>query len=302
MSDSEYYVVRGGRLANQRAVDVDEQLRRDARADLERRAIPPATPPHSDGMMFERLRQEKVAAESGAGAAREATEAERQDRATPVSDVMALTRAVANRAAAVLRLVAAGTTDSLRNDLRLAIGHRDSAAAVHREAEAELARARQAVMDAVVELDGYASLDAERDAAAAAAFKAGTLGTTDPVIAEKVAAHDAATACLDAAQRAEKVLAAALVVAQADAFAAALEDVEQRAATLRTRLLSAAALWLVSPGTTAYAMPATERMRRLITNKPANALAQADGKVTEGFRTHFRELLTDPDASLAAAD
>ncbi len=324
---SEFVIVRG-RPRNEPppvAFDPDEQLRQAAIADTAARAAGPTrADPVSDAALYERVRNEKLAAESGEGAARvAAAEAERRARESPVIDAATVTRSNYNRAQAVLRLVTTGTVDSLRIELGTAITHRNSAAAAHREAEAELARARQAVVDTVVELATFGDLDAERDAAAAAAFRAGTLGTTDPVVAEKVAAQEAATARLDAAQRAEKVLAAALgethaallnaservevlaaalVVVQADAFAAALEEVEQRAAHLRTRLLSAANLWLTAPGMAPYAMPATDRMRRLMSNQPANVLAQPDGKVGEGFRTHFRELLADPDASLAAAD
>ncbi len=322
---SEFVIVRGRPSAAPllAAFDPNEQLRRAAAADTAERLTRPVAPsPTSDALIYETLRNEKLAAESGEGAARvAAAEAERQVRETV--DVAALTRRSHNRAQTVLRLATAGTADSLRADLRIASAHRDSAAAAHRDAEAELARARQTVVDTVVELATFHDLDAERDAAAAAAFRAGTLGTADPVIAEKVAAQGAATARLDAAQRAEKVvaaalgethaallnaservevLAAALVVVQADAFAAALEEIEQRAATLRTRLLSAANLWLTAPGMAPYAMPATDRMRRLISNPAANSLAKPDGKTAEAFRKHFAALLADPDASLAAAD
>ncbi len=177
-------------------------------------------------------------------------------------------------------------------------------------------------MAARTELDGYADLDARQDAAAVVALRAGNLGTLDPELSAAVTARDAATTRLDAAQRAERVLAAAvgethvallnaadpvvavaaaLVLKQGDAVAAELDEAEQRAAKLRSRLGSINGLWLAAPGVGAMALPGTDRMRRLMSNQPANTLAQPDGTTAEAFRKHFAALLADPDARLARA-
>ncbi|MGA3404010.1 MAG: hypothetical protein ABSC95_32785 [Acetobacteraceae bacterium] len=320
----EYVVVRGrpGAAPPLAVFDPNEQLRRAAAADTaERLTRPAAPPPQSDALIFETLRHERLAAESGEGAARvAAADAERRARETPVIDVATLTRRNHNRAADVLRRVANGTMDSLRADLRTAIAGRDAAATAHRDAEAELTKARQAGVDARTELDGYADLDARQDAAAVTSLRLGNLGTLDPDLSAALAARDAATARLDAAQRAERVLAAAvgethaallnasdtvatvaaaLVLKQGDAVAAELEEVEQRAARLRSRLQSLNGLWLAAPGAGVLALPGTDRMRRLLTNPPANSLAQADGSTAEALRKHFAGLLTDADTILA---
>jgi hypothetical protein len=97
-----------------------------------------------------------------------------------------------------------------------------------------------------------------------------------------------------------EALAAALVTLQIDADAAELAEVEQRAAILRTRLLSAGNTWFTAPGMTAPIKPqATERMRRLAMGQPANALAAADKGITAALQRHFVELLQNADASLA---
>ncbi len=321
---SEFVIVRGrpGAPPLPAAFDPNEQLRRAAAADAAERLTRPIAPsPQSDALIYETLRNEKLAAESGEGAARvAAAEAEQRAREAPIIDAATLTRRNHNRAADILRRVAAGTMDSLRADLRTAIVDQDMATAAHREAEAELTKARRAAVAARTELDGYTDLDARQDAAAVISLRTGTLGTLDPELSAALAARDAATTRLDAAQRAERVLAAALgeahaallnasdavatvaaalVLKQGDASAAELEEVEQRAAKLRSRLQSLNGLWLAAPGAGVLPLPGTDRMRRLLTNPPANTLAQPDGSTAEAFRKHFAALLTDSDARLA---
>src|ERR1700677_685075 len=119
---SEFVIVRG-RPRNEpppRAFDPDEQLRQAAIADTAARAAGPTrADPVSDAALYERMRNEKLAAESGEGAARvAAAEAERRAREAPVIDAATVvTRSNYNRAQAVLRLVTTGTVDSLRIEL-----------------------------------------------------------------------------------------------------------------------------------------------------------------------------------------
>jgi len=286
----------------------------------------------------ETLRTQAIAHEAAlaAGAAAKASAADaerRKDAERAASEALANRRAAeavaeqqaatarnAQRAVTLRQLLADSEPDSLRAGLRGAIARREDARAALGDAEAEVARAREEVAAAQSAMDGYADLDAERDTRAVAAFRAGRLGEIDPELFAALAARDAATARLDAAQRAERVLAAvvgeahaaslnadeaavlaaaAMVAAEADRHAAALDEAEQRAAALRTVLMSADALWLTAPGVGApIAMPLTDRQRRLLSNPPANTLARRDPAVEEVFKRHFATLLADPEASL----
>lgn len=225
-------------------------------------------------------------------------------------------------AANVRKLIETGTPDSLRNELRRAHEGRDAVLRVMVNAEEDLARAQQALADARAEVSAFAALDDELDAAALAAFRAGTLGEAPPPeLGAKLSARDAARGRLDAAERVDRkltaslaeatiaagaraeeveTLAAALVGALVDRVAGALEEAEERAANLRGIVKSLAEAWLAAPGATAaQPMPLTDRARRLLTNPPANARAAIDKAIGEAFRAHFVALLTDADATLA---
>jgi hypothetical protein len=226
-----------------------------------------------------------------------------------VAEQAAVTARNAQRAVALRQLLANSKPDSLGAGLRVAIARRENARDTLGDARAEAERAREEVAAAQSVVDGYAGLDAERDTRAVAAFRAGSLGEDDPDLLATLAARDAATARLDAAQRAERVLSAAVgeahaaslnadeaavlaatavVASEADRYAAALEEAEQRAAVLRTVLMSADGLWLTAPGVGApIALPLTDRQRRLLSNPPANTLARRDPAIVEAFKGHF---------------
>lgn len=98
-----------------------------------------------------------------------------------------------------------------------------------------------------------------------------------------------------------ELLAGALLAAQLDTFATALQEAEARAATLRSLLLATNGLWLGAPNAARLQLPATARLLALLQEPPANARAVADQAMAGVFREHYAALLSDPDASLAAA-
>jgi hypothetical protein len=206
-------------------------------------------------------------------------------------------------------------------DLRTAIAQRDVADAAHWNAEAELSACRTTIAEIENTLSDLTEGEDEKTDRAQDNFRAGQLGTGTNFDAELD--REVEQLRLDDARRAERVLAAAvgeahalllnarervegtaaaLVVMQIDTFAAALEETEQRAAKLRTLLLSVGSTWLTAPGMVPLPLQATERMRRLAMAPPANATATTDRAITAAFLKHFAELLTDPDASLAAGE
>jgi hypothetical protein len=300
---------------------------------------PPARPYLTGNELDAQLRAGAIRHETALAAAYAQAEAEAADarRATAersstdaaaekrmieqVADVKAAAERNAARLPVLRQLIASGTPESLRDDLRAAIKAKDTAHVAHEAADAEIARARAAMAEARASLERFGDLDAQRDAHAVAALRAGTLGADDPELTAALAMRDAAKARLADAERAERVLsvaagdaqaaarlaaeavetaAAALVVAETDALAGALEEVEARAATLRTLLVSVESLWFSAPGMWApIQAPLTDRQRRLLTNPPANVVVVKNPGVTAAFRDYFGRLLADSEAGLS---
>jgi len=272
--------------------------------------------------LLEQRRAERRRAEAGEGAAREAAAA--ADRQRVEEAARGLTQPViagAGRAWRVQQLLRDGTPDSIRAALRAAITARTAAETAHRAAEAEVASARKTIIEINERIASMTEDDAELDERAVRNWRGGNLGhgpdadmflnrevetlrLADAQRAERVlaAALGEAHALLLNARETVEVTAAALVTVQIDAFAAALEEAEARTASLRTLLLSGGHATLVAPGLTPIPPQVTARMRRLAMDGPANARAVPDPKLTAAFQRHFGALLVDPEASLAAMD
>jgi hypothetical protein len=299
--------------------DLEAEWGARARADAEaRRNGPTMRDENTAADTARQLEARRITAREGYPA-REAAEAVLR-QAAEASQRQPLVNTGGGASHRVGRLLTTGTVESLRADLRTAIAARDAADVRHGEANAELSACRTTIASIEDKLAVLTEDDEDKAARAFSNWRSGQLGAGHDYDMELD--REAESVRLDDARRAADVLsanvgeahadllnckveaqalAAALVTAQVDVFAAALEEAEQRAATLRTLLLSGGDTWFTAPGMTAPIKPqATDQMRRLAMGQPANALAVADKTVTAAFQRHFVELLTDADAPLAA--